>query len=476
MTRYPKTGKGTRWTAKELKAIPDTWLGETLSDGEGLAGEIRVGQDGVSVRWRYAYRWEGKLRWFQCGTFPQHSMSAIRAKRDYAREQISKGINPVEKQQAEKIERQVAVKAVLQAEQERQKQRLTVSDLFDTWVADGVARKDGNANLKRSFAKDVLPAIGKKPVKDLTEHDLRSLYKSVLSRGVERTVVSLSNDIKQMLHWAEKRQPWRSLLIEGNPADLVDVKKLLSHDYTEERDRVLTANEIRELRDILATMESDYALAPNKYDVERPLTPSTQCALWLCLSTMCRIGELLKARWDHVNLKTGEWFIPAENTKAHRGKKQDQTVFLSNFALEQFKQLHKRSGKTEWVFPAKNNDSHVCVKSVSKQVGDRQICFKTRKELSNRTNSNSLVLAGGKNGEWTPHDLRRTGATMMQALGVPLEIIDRCQNHLIAGSKVRRHYLHYDYAEEKRTAWAKLGERIEQILSADNLVELRGVA
>jgi hypothetical protein len=65
---------------------------------------------------------------------------------------------------------------------------------------------------------------------------------------------------------------------------------------------------------------------------------------------------------------------------------------------------------------------------------------------------------------------------MMQALGVSLDVIDRCQNHLIAGSNVRRHYLHYDYHTEKREAWARLGERIEQILSADNLVFLRGAA
>jgi integrase len=357
-----------------------------------------------------------------------------------------------------------------------QRENLTVAELFESWVTDGVSRKDSNSNLNRSFNKDVLPIIGHKQIKALSEHDLRKIYKAVLARGVERTTVTLANDIGQMLRWAEKRQPWRSLLIEGNPSELVDVKQLLSHDYTEQRDRVLSADEIRELRDIFDNMGTNYALAPKKYDVERPLTLSTQCALWICLSTLCRIGELLMARWDHVNQETGEWFIPAENTKAHRGKKKDQTVFLSNFALDQFKRLHKLSGKTEWVFPAKQNDGHVCVKSVSKQIGDRQFQFKTRKELMNRTNSNSLVLSDGKNSEWTPHDLRRTGATMMQALGVPLEIIDRCQNHIMAGSKVRRHYLHYDYANEKRQAWAKLGERIEQILSADNLVELRGAA
>jgi hypothetical protein len=48
----------------------------------------------------------------------------------------------------------------------------------------------------------------------------------------------------------------------------------------------------------------------------------------------------------------------------------------------------------------------------------------------------------------------------MQSLGVSLEIIDRCQNHVLPGSKVRRHYLHHDYADEKREAWRLLGDRL----------------
>jgi hypothetical protein len=60
----------------------------------------------------------------------------------------------------------------------------------------------------------------------------------------------------------------------------------------------------------------------------------------------------------------------------------------------------------------------------------------------------------------------------MQELGVTLEIIDRCQNHLLGGSKVRRHYLHHDYAKEKTEAWRLLGERIDAILAADNVVPI----
>jgi integrase len=108
---------------------------------------------------------------------------------------------------------------------------------------------------------------------------------------------------------------------------------------------------------------------------------------------------------------------------------------------------------------------HVCVKSVSKQIGDRQTQFKKRAgPLTHRKHDNSLTLSGGRAGAWTPHDLRRTGATMMQQLGVALDLIDRCQNHVLGGSRVRRAYLHHDYAAEKRDAWERLGERLDALL------------
>lgn len=91
--------------------------------------------------------------------------------------------------------------------------------------------------------------------------------------------------------------------------------------------------------------------------------------------------------------------------------------------------------------------------------------FKQRKQLKGRRNDDTLVLANGARGEWTPHDLRRTAATMMQRLGVVPDIIDRCQNHQMPGSRVRRHYLHHDFADEKRDAWDRLGAELERVFA-----------
>lgn len=54
----------------------------------------------------------------------------------------------------------------------------------------------------------------------------------------------------------------------------------------------------------------------------------------------------------------------------------------------------------------------------------------------------------------------------MQRLKVDMDIIDRCQNHVLNGSRVRRHYLKHDYAEEKQAAWDRLGDYLLTLIQA----------
>ena len=369
----------------------------------------------------------------------------------------------VEQAKAEAAAAQSAAEAINKAS------ALTVQDMFDAWTTDGVRRKDGNAMLKRMFAADVQPAIGAVAVKDVTEHHLRAVLRAMVERGVNRSAVMQRNNLTQMFAWARKRQPWRKLLVDGDPMELIEIEKIVSPDYDidDYKDRVLSHDEIRELHATITSMHTEHDEAPNKRIGRQPLAATTERAIWIMLSTLCRVGETSMARWEHVDLAAGTWFIPKENVKDNIA---DLTVYLSAFALDQFQQLHAHTGHSAWCFPARNNDGSIEGKSISKQVGDRQSMFKKnrdgtpREPLKNRRSDNTLVLAGGKNGAWTPHDLRRTGATMMQALGISLDIIDRCQNHVLSGSKVRRSYMHHDYADEKRAAWGALGAKLETLI------------
>lgn len=275
MTRYPKSGRGRKWTVAELKAIPAEWRGDALRDGDGLVGVVRFndGDNAPRVHFRYEFKRDGKKAWHYCGTWPTTSLDAIRHTRDEARETLRRRVDPNAKREAARVEEREHIKATLAAEKQRRAEDASVRELYDVWLRDGVLRKDGNAALKRSFEADVLPVLGAKPVRAVTEHDVRGVLRALVARGVNRTAVEVHRNIKQMFRWAEKRQPWRRLLLDGNPAELVEIVKVVDPDYdlSNIRSRVLNDDEIRELRDRLEAMARGYEASDDKRRAARPV-------------------------------------------------------------------------------------------------------------------------------------------------------------------------------------------------------------
>ena len=413
-------------TQRNLESIRFIKDGETIRDEGGLIGKIRAKSDNaVSVSFYYRYRWDLKSKDISCGTWPSDSLTAIRGERDKYRKFVADGINPSEQKKIIKLDQQDAIAARL-AEAERQKsENLTTQDLFDEWVTT-TDRNDKGAELHRLFARDVLPKVGTKQLKSLSEKDMRGVLDVVVNRGSDRMAVMLLSDLKQMFRWAEKRRPWKKL-IEDNPVEHLEAKRITSDDYDgAERTRTLSADEINELGGKL----------PNAGLLKR-----TECAMWIMLSSCCRIGEVIKARWEHIDLESGVWEIPKANAK----NKVEHTIYLSTFAQTYFHLLKQLSGESAWCFPRDDDSDHVCIKSTTKQIRDRQKIGS--KPMSNRSKkADALILSGG---DWVPHDLRRTGSTMMQSLGVMPDVIERCLNH-VEPNKLRRTYQTYDYAVKKK--------------------------
>ena len=454
------------WTVKEVEAAKPKPSEYKLTIDRGLY--IRIATSGVKT-WLIRYVVDGKQKQYRLpepfGRSGKGFKSLVEAKAKNAEIQ-SLARSGIDFQiQREEIEAEKKQRAYIE-----RVQNLTLNDLYEVWIMEGVKRIDGNEELIRTFKLHILPFVGNIPLKELNDRHLTNLYKRIIASEKHRTAVVVSKSLVQILTWAEKRKPYRALLIDGNPALLADITPLLPSDYTPKRERYLSIDEIKKLQSVFVGTETNYAITPAKYGTERPLKKEVQLAMWICLGTLCRIGELLMAEWKHVDFEKRMWHIPKENTKGVKRKKKAQNVYLSDFTLKQFEQLQKMTGKTKWLFPARNNEKHVCVKSASKQIGDRQAMFKKhRQKMQHRAENNSLVLGDI---EWTPHDLRRTGSTMMQELKIPRDVINFCQNHVV-GSKIDEHYLHYKYADDKKDAWIKLGDMLQAILKVDNVVSIK---
>ncbi|RBA23370.1 tyrosine-type recombinase/integrase [Herminiimonas fonticola] len=459
-------------TTTAIEKYRPTKSDETKSDGNGLSLRFRKGQSGsVSRVWMYTYKVGTKSVYMALGDYdaslPEFETTLYKLEANArltlaTARRIAVELNDWRKNSTdpkefvqneivrlarEKQEREAAVAAIkLQLEAEN----LTTQDLFDEWIIT-TDRKDKGAELRRLFARDVLPKIGTKALKSLTEKDIRSILEGVVNRGSNRMAVMLLSDLKQMFRWAEKRRPWKKL-IDDNPVEHLEAKRITSEDYDgAERTRTLSADEIKELA----------AKLPDASLLKR-----TEICMWIMLSSCCRIGEVTKARWEHIDLDAGIWTIPKENAK----NKMAHTIYLSSFALPYFQKLKQLSGKSAWCFPREDDETYVCIKSTTKQIRDRQKPL-GGKPMSNRSKkANALILSAG---DWVPHDLRRTGATMMQSLGVVPDVIERCLNH-VEPNKLRRTYQTYDYATEKREAWQLLGDRLALILTApDTAIVMR---
>ena len=197
----------------------------------------------------------------------------------------------------------------------------------------------------------------------------------LLDRNVDRTAKLTLSLIRQMLRFAFERG-----VINTEPTAAIRKSKIGKAETP--RDRVLSESEIQELAKAIPTAN---------------LSKPTELAIWLALSTGCRIGELLKAQWLHIDFENSTWIIPEDNSKNGKAHK----IHLSNFALTPFKDLKNIKSSEDWCYPNRALESHVCMKTITKQVSDRQL-LKTTKPMSNRThNSRALILSNGK---WTPHD------------------------------------------------------------------------
>lgn len=319
---------------------------------------------------------------------------------------------------------------------------LTVADLYTDWFST-LTRQDKGASIAAGFKTQILPLIGAKKLQDIEEGDIKATLKPISDSGHHRTAHVRLSELKQMFLWGTKRKPYKTVL--DNPTSNLEVTDVTFAGYKEtKRERTLSEDEIKHLASLLP---------------DAKLPTYVEHAIYIALSCCTRIGETLMARWENVDFAASEWFIPEVDTK---GKSPAHRVFLSEFARKQFEQLKEISGESEWCFPSMDGKTHIGVKTPTKLIADRQKDSPLQKRTSK---SKSLLLTGGK---WTPHDLRRTGATLMQRVKVDMHIADLVLNHA-QPNKMMATYQHYDYWNEKVNAWQLLGQYLEGLVKQDDI-------
>ena len=230
-------------TVKKIQGAAAKAVSYKLIDGNGL--QLRVATSGVKT-WLVRYMVDGAEKQYRLPRAYRDSGGEGFASLHDAREEAAK-IRALARQG---IDYQVQLEqsnraAAMRLEAERAASR-TMNDLFDAWIPT-TQRKDKGKELRRIFGRDVLPFIGTRPVKEVTEDDISKVVRRLVSRGADRLAVMLLADLKQMFRWAETKTLWRRL-IEDNPVIGIRPAMVVSDDYDgTERTRTLSEDEIREL-------------------------------------------------------------------------------------------------------------------------------------------------------------------------------------------------------------------------------------
>ena len=403
----------------------------TVPGHEGLV--LRVEESGaVSALFRYRSSLTGKREWIVFGEIgPGLTLAEVFRQHLDAREEVANDLDPKQERKRREVE----------AEKARQHRTaanaVTVRNVIAEWAWHYARRERKRPREAVRLLKVYLGVPWKdRPANELRRRDAVLLLDRITARGS----LVMANRIRDLGHQVFTFGVAREL-IEVNP--FVGVPNPGGDE--ESKDRFLTRQEIKTFWSRVDAPDSG---------ISRRLA----LALKLVLVTAQRPGEVIKARFEHFDLAEREWEIPPEVIKtvkkAKRGKKKPpriphvHMVPLTDLAIEMVEELRALAKGRPSLLPAqrskRNPDGHIEEKGLAHALRDQ-------------IDEKAETLFGLP--PFTPHDLRRTAATMMTSLGIPRRPdVAKILNHAEDDDDTTAVYDRWEYWPEKKKAlgvWEK---------------------
>ncbi len=302
-------------------ALTDTFVRQVKHTG-APAGDKH--QDGVAMYllvnasgkyWRMNYRFAGKQKTLALGVYPSVSLAEARKRREKAREQLAKGIDPSTEKQAEK-----QANADLAAN--------TFERVAREWLVKTKAdRVDVTQDKVTAWLeKDIFPKLGKKPISSIGPRDVLAMVRKVEARGAFDTAHRVVQLCGQVFRYAVANGSAERDVTQDLKGALAAVPK---KHYAA----------ITEPKQLGQLMRSIFDYTGHPYTV---------AALKLTPLVFVRPGELRTAEWTEIDLDSAEWRIPGSKMKM----KVDHIVPLSTQAVEILRGIHPVTGHGRYVFPS----------------------------------------------------------------------------------------------------------------------------
>jgi len=322
----------------------------------------------------------------------------------------------------------------------RKKAHIFLTELNSGIDPTAAKRKNKVAQTKLS---DVLEQyLAGRELKPLTVKDYRSKLKLGFSDWLEKPISSITEDM------VLKRQKKISLtgkttanttmrvlrltmnygkavgMIDRSPTDILS-KARLWHK-SNRKDRVIPSDQLKKWHEAVEALNNEKA----------------KVYLLMALYMGFRSKELLTLEWSNIDFKAKSIRLPAtKNGSSH-------SLPIPIPLLPFIKSLRAQAGRSKWVFSGRN----------TKKTGNPMaVPIKPIR---------AVIKASGV--EFSPHDCRRTFATIAEAVSLPMSMIKRLLNH-VTTNEVTGGYIITE-EETARAASNKIASFITAKVSSDSKV------
>ena len=360
-------------------------------------------------KFRYRMGKDKKREVITLGSYGKVSLSDARKLAKQYNGQIANGLSP-------KIElyKRKSIAA-------REQNVFTVEKLTARYFEERVLSRVKRPEQKQWQINRINEALGKMPVESVTGLHINDMLKADLTRGYPASTNKLLETTKQLFAYAAAQH-----IITVSPAMYLD-KSYAGGDQAS-RERNLSRSE-------LITLFKEMVTVPG-------FGRGNYLAVKLCLLLCVRKCEITQAKKSEFDLDAGTWRLGYDDRKTKT--KTAVTIPLSRQAIEALQELFGRSGASAYLLPARKAQSH------------------NLPHISDSTLNSALKQKITGIEHFTVHDLRRTGKTKLQEMGIDELTSELCLNHKLKG--VSGVYGRHDFFEERKNAlqlWANYLESCE---------------
>lgn len=201
-------------------------------------------------------------------------------------------------------------------DRKRRRQALTVRELADRFDREHIAvrvKESTGKEYRRNLTRFILPALGRLRVEEVTRADIARFHHDL--RHIPYQANRNIEIISKMFSLAEM---WGLRPDGSNPRR--HIRKYAEH----KRERFLSAAELKRLGEVL-----------NEMTDERIELASAITAVRLLVLTGCRLNEIVKLRWEHVDLTAGVLRLPDSKSGA-------KTVHLGGAAVNILREIKRQ--------------------------------------------------------------------------------------------------------------------------------------